>query len=149
MRTVRVERSIAAPADAVFELLTDHAGYVRFRGVRSAELVREGDAEPNRAGAMRRIVVGPIRFDEEITAFERPRRMDYVIRETNVPFDHEGGTIAVDRDERRSHVVWTSTFRVPTRGERAFTAIAAFAARQGFERMLADVDRRLAGDYAI
>ncbi|HEX6116463.1 MAG TPA: SRPBCC family protein, partial [Solirubrobacterales bacterium] len=132
MKTVRVERSIAAPAGEVFELLTDHAGYASFRGVRSAELVREGTPDPNGAGAMRRVAVGPIRFDEEITAFDRPRRMDYVIREMNVPFDHEGGTIAVEGDERHARVVWTSTFRVPTRGEAAFTALAALAVRTGF-----------------
>ena len=104
MRTVRVERRIEAPAEEVFELLTDHAGYASFRGVRGAELVREGSPDPNGLGAMRRVSVGPVRFD-----------------------------------------VWTSTFRVPARfGEGAFTALAAFAIRTGFTRMLAEADRRLA-----
>ena len=145
MRTVRVERRIAAPADRVFELLTDHAGYASFRGVRSAELVREGEPDPNGVGAMRRVAVGPVRFDEEITAFEWPRRMEYVIREMNVPFEHEGGTIALEEDAGGTRVVWTSTFRVPTRAEGLFTAIAAAAIRTGFSRMLAEVERRLAG----
>lgn len=144
MRTVRVERTIAAPASAVFELLTDHAGYARFRGVRRAELLREGDPEPNGAGAMRRVAIGPIRLDEEIVAFDRPRRMDYVIRDMNVPFDHAGGSIAVDGDESSAHVVWTSTFRVPTRAEGLFTAIAAAAIRAGFSGMLAETEKKLA-----
>jgi uncharacterized protein YndB with AHSA1/START domain len=143
VRTVRVERRIAAPSEQVFGLLTDHAGYASFRGVRSAELVQRGDPDPNGAGAMRRVVIGPIRMEEEITGFDRPRRMDYVIREMNVPFEHEGGTIAVDEDSGGSRVVWTSTFRVPTRGEGAFSAIAAAAIRAGFTRMLAEVDARL------
>ena len=30
---------------------------------------------------------------EEITAFERPTRMDYLIRKVNLPLEHDGGTI--------------------------------------------------------
>jgi uncharacterized protein YndB with AHSA1/START domain len=145
MRTVRVERAIAAPAEEVFELLTDHAGYASFRGVRSAELVQGGDPEPNGVGAVRRVVIGPIRMEEEIIGFDRPRRMDYVIREMNMPFEHQGGTIEVAETTGTSRVVWTSTFRVPTRAEGAFTALAAVLIRTGFDRMLAEVDRRLAG----
>jgi uncharacterized protein YndB with AHSA1/START domain len=144
VKTVRVEKTIAAPADEVFEMLTDHAGYARFRGVKSAELVREGTPDPNGVGAMRRIAIPPVRFDEEIVAFDRPRRMDYVIREANFPFEHEGGSIEVAGDGARSQVVWTSTFRVPTRAEGAATAFAAFGVRTGFSRMLAEVDKLLA-----
>ena len=146
MRTVRVERTIQAPPEDVFEMLTDHAGYARFRGVRSAELVREGDPDPNGEGAMRRILVGPIRFDEEITGFDRPRRMDYVIREMNVPFEHEGGAISVSAKENGAHVVWESTFGVPTRfGSAPLTRVAELSIRRGFSDMLAAVDKQLAG----
>ena len=144
MRTVRVERTIEASPDDVFEMLTDHAGYVRFRGVRSAELVREGDPDPNGTGAMRRILIGPIRFDEEITGFDRPRRMDYVIRDMNMPFEHDGGTISVSAKENGAHVVWESTFRVPTRfGAGPLTGVTALAVRRGFSDILAAVDKRL------
>jgi uncharacterized protein YndB with AHSA1/START domain len=144
VKTVRVERAIAAPASEVFELLTDHAGYSRFRGIRSAELVHRGEPDPNGLGAMRRIAIPPVRFDEEIVAFDRPRRMDYVIREANFPFEHEGGTITVEGDESRARVVWTSTFRVPTRGEGLLTALAAAGVRLGFSRMLAETEAMLA-----
>jgi uncharacterized protein YndB with AHSA1/START domain len=145
MRTVRVEKTIAAPADDVFEMLTDHAGYARFRGVRSAELVRKGDPDPNGVGAMRRVAIGPVRLDEEIIEFDRPRRMNYVIRDTNFPFDHDGGTIIVEGGPDRADVVWESTFRVPTRfAAGPLTAVAGLAIRTGFSRMLAEVDRRLA-----
>jgi uncharacterized protein YndB with AHSA1/START domain len=145
MRTVHVEKSIAAPAGEVFEMLTDHAGYTRFRGVRSAELVREGETERNGTGAMRRLLIGPVRFEEEITGFDRPRRMDYLIRDISIPFEHEGGTIAVEGGDERADVVWMTTFRVPARfAEGPATAVVAFAVRRGIERMLAEVERRLA-----
>jgi len=144
MRTVRVEKSISAPPEAVFEMLTDHAGYVRFRGVKSAERFRDGEPDPNGVGAMRRIGIPPVTFEEEITGFDRPHRMDYVIRKANFPFEHEGGSIEVTGDERSAHVVWTSTFAVATRfASGPATALAAAAVRTGFSRMLADVDARL------
>ena len=79
MRTVSAERRIDAPPERVFDLITDHAGYGRFRGIRGAELLSEGDPPPNGVGGMRRVLVGPFRFDEEITVYERPSRMDYLI----------------------------------------------------------------------
>ena len=96
MKTVRVERSIAAPAADVFEMLTDHAGYTRFRGVSKAERFRDGEPDPNGVGAMRRITTPPVTFEEEILTFDRPRRMDYVIRKANFPLEHEGGSIVVE-----------------------------------------------------
>jgi uncharacterized protein YndB with AHSA1/START domain len=33
MRTLTVTRTIAARPEAVFELISDHAGYKRFRGI--------------------------------------------------------------------------------------------------------------------
>ena len=140
MKTVRVERTIRASADDVFEMLTDHADYVRFRGVRSAELIRRGDPDPNGTGAMRRILIGPIRFDEEITGFDRPRRMDYIIRDMNMPFEHEGGTIGVEAAGGSCHVVWESTFQSPTAViGGAMTRTMVVAVRRGFNRILDDV----------
>ena len=147
MKTVRVERSIAAPAAEVFEMLTDHAGYIRFRGVRGAERFRDGEPDPNGVGAMRRIKIPPVWFEEEIVSFDRPRRMDYVIRKANFPLEHEGGSIEITGDDSRAHVVWTSTLEVPTRfASGPASAVAAFAVKTGFSRMLADVDKSLGRD---
>ena len=33
----------------------------------------------------------PFGFEEEITAYERPTRLDYLIVDLNVPFHQEGG----------------------------------------------------------
>jgi hypothetical protein len=93
---------------------------------------------------MRRIVFGPIRFEEEITAFERPRRMDYVIRRVNMPLEHEGGTIDVEATEGGARVVWSSTFRltVPVVGD-PLTGAVVLSVRRGFDRIIDDVERLL------
>jgi uncharacterized protein YndB with AHSA1/START domain len=145
MPTVRVERTIEAPIEDVFDLLTDHANYDRFPGITDSELVREGSPERNGLGALRRIAAGPIRFEEEITAFERPRRMDYLIREVNLPLEHEGGTIVLEESDEGTRAAWTSTFRITITGVGAvFAAAGALVIRRSFARILRDTERRLA-----
>jgi uncharacterized protein YndB with AHSA1/START domain len=145
MRTVRVERRIPAPAERVFELLADHANYDRFRAITGSELVSEGDPPPNGVGAMRRIRVGPIRFEEEITAYEPSSRLDYLIVRLNLPFDHRGGTMRLSEEEGGTRVEWISTFRIPIPvvgglQERIWAPILT----RGFRRVLEDVERMAA-----
>lgn len=146
MPTVRTERTIEAPIGDVFELLTDHANYKQFSGISDSELLREGEADRNGVGAMRRVTVGPIRFEEEITAFERPARMGYLIRKVNVPLEHEGGTIRLEAIDDATRVVWESTFRFTTPGIGGLIGVVgAPSTKLGFDRVLRDVDRRLTG----
>ena len=142
MAQIDLDKTLAAPIDEVFELLSDHAGYTRFRGFTTAELVREGEGERNGVGALRRLAPGPLRFEEEITAFERPTRMDYVIRKVNVPLDHEGGSIRLEPAGVGTRVLWRSSFTMPTPlvgGPAA--ALFAVATRRGFVRLLEDIER--------
>jgi uncharacterized protein YndB with AHSA1/START domain len=113
-RSIRVERRLDAPPEAVFEIVADHARYNRFDGIRRSELVEPGDSDPNGLGAVRWVWLGPLRFEEEITAFEPPRRLDYLIRGVRaLPFRHEGGSIRLEPDGTGTHAVWTSSFEIP------------------------------------
>jgi ribosome-associated toxin RatA of RatAB toxin-antitoxin module len=142
VRTIHVERRIPAPPERVFELLADHAAYDRFRPIDASELVSEGEPPPNGIGAMRRIRVGPIRFEEEITAYEPSTRLDYLIVRLNVPFDHQGGSIRMRAEDGGTQVDWTSTYRVPIPvigglSERVWAPVLT----RGFRRVLEDVER--------
>jgi uncharacterized protein YndB with AHSA1/START domain len=145
MLTVHVTRTIPAPAEAVFDLLADHAHYDRFRGINGSELVREGEPPPNGVGAMRRVKVRPLSFDEEITAYERPSRLDYLIVKLNVPFEHHGGSITLTPEGGATRVDWRSSFTVPTPvvgglQEQVWRPVLT----RGFRRVLEDVERMLA-----
>jgi len=147
MRTVKVERGIEAQPEQVFDLITDHARYDRFRGINGSELLRQGEPPPNGVGALRVVVSRPFRFEEEITAFERPTRMDYLIVKVNAPLEHQGASIRLFEDRGRTIVDWTSSFRVPTPlvggiQERIWT----LAVGRGFRRVLEDVERMLSDD---
>ena len=114
MRSIRVERRLDAPPEAMFEVLSDHAAYARFEGIRRAEVVTPGDPAPNGLGAVRHVFIGPLRFEEEVTAYEPPRRLDYVIRDvTAIPFHHEGASIRLEPDGAGTRAVWTSSFEIP------------------------------------
>lgn len=107
-------RRLEAPPQAVFDLVADHARYDRFNGIRRSELVETGDPAPNGLGAVRWVWLGPFRFEEEVTAFEPPARLDYLIRDVRgLPFRHEGGSIRLTPTEARTDAVWTSSFEIP------------------------------------
>jgi uncharacterized protein YndB with AHSA1/START domain len=113
-RSIRVERRLAAPPEAVFEILADHARYERFDGIRRSELHRAGDPNRNGVGAVRWVWLGPLRFQEEVTAYEPPSRLDYLITDVKkLPFRHEGGSIRIEPDGAGTHAVWTSVFEIP------------------------------------
>ncbi len=113
-RSIQVERRLDAQPEAVFEIVADHARYDRFDGIRRSELVEPGDPDPNGLGAVRWVWLGPFRFEEEITAFEPPTRLDYLIRDAKtLPFRHEGGSIRLAPDGTGTHAVWTSSFEIP------------------------------------
>jgi len=142
MRSVHVTRTIPAPIEEVFDRLVDHANYDRFRPIHGSELLREGDPPPNGLGALRRIKVRPLVFEEEITAYERPNRFDYLIVKLNVPFEHHGGTIRLSADAEATDVDWRSSYTVPTPfvggiQERIWEPVLA----RGFRRVLEDVER--------
>lgn len=113
-RAIHLERDLDAPPEGVFAVVADHANYTRFDGVTASTILKPGSPDPNGLGAVRQISAGPLRFDEEITAYEPGRRMDYLITKVRaLPFRHTGGSIRFTPTDTGTHVVWTSAFEVP------------------------------------
>jgi hypothetical protein len=93
-------------------------------------------------GALRQIKVRPLTFEEEITGYERPTRLDYLIVKLNVPFEHHGGSIRLSRDGDATGVDWRSSFAVPTPvigGLEELIWVPML--ERGFRRVLEDVER--------
>jgi uncharacterized protein YndB with AHSA1/START domain len=144
MRSIHVTRTIPGPPEPIFDLLADHANYDRFRPINGSELLREGKPPPNGVGALRRVKVRPLTFEEEITAYESPTRLDYLIVKLNAPLDHQGGSITLAPDGNATRVDWCSTFSVPTPvlgglQELVWQPVLS----RGFRRVLEDVERML------
>lgn len=73
MHHVRVNCCIHAPAEKVFDYVTDNDRFFDADFVRALEMLREGRPGRHGLGVLRRINAG-LCFDEEITVFDRPRR---------------------------------------------------------------------------
>jgi hypothetical protein len=145
MKSIHVTRTIPSVAEPIFDLLADHANYDRFRPINASKLLREGDPAPNGVGALREIKVRPLTFEEEITAYERPTRLDYLIVKLNAPMEHHGGSITLVPEGDGTRVDWRSSFTVPTPAvgglqELIWQPVLA----RGFRRVLEDVERMLA-----
>jgi uncharacterized protein YndB with AHSA1/START domain len=112
MQTIEVRRTMKASPERVFAVLSDHAGYARFPGVRAATLLRAGSADKNGVGALRRIAVGPAWFEEEIVSFAPPASFEYRILRSRPPTEHEHGRVAITPVDGGCEVVWTTRFAV-------------------------------------
>ena len=145
-KTIEVSRTIPAPIQNVFDVLSDHAGYAAFSGIKGARLLKPGADNVNGLGAVRRIDLGGVWFEEEITVFDPPCRMDYRILRSRPPIEHENGSIRLEETEHGTRVTWTSKFRIrlPLIG-RWMTGPAANAGEKAFSGMLKAIEKPPAG----
>lgn len=119
MPIVNVQEVVDVPRSAFFSVISDHARYDRFPGIKGSELIQVGHQEKNGVGAIRRIHLGRlIVLDEEIIAYEAPTRFSYRIiriRPMLIPVHHRTGTVELtEMGPDRTEVLWTSTFDSPT-----------------------------------
>lgn len=145
MKTITVKRTIRAPVEKVFDMLTDHANYKQFPGIVDSTLEVEGTPDRNGVGAVRYVKVSQGWFREKIMAYQRPSTFSYKIIASSLPIEHEMGTLTFTPVAGGTEVIWTSRARltIPLVGG-LLTALAGGALAKGFAATLKDVDRRLA-----
>jgi uncharacterized protein YndB with AHSA1/START domain len=98
-------RAIAAPAETVFEVLTDHSRYAEITPLRRSELEREGEPAPNGVGAIRRLTaIGPP-LREEVVAYDAPRRMSYTLL-SGAPLRDHLGTVELSAEDGSTRMVY-------------------------------------------
>lgn len=147
MQTVTVRHIIRAPIDKVFDLISDHANYKQFPGVSDSRLIKLGSPTKNGVGAVRWVKSGLANFNEEVTRYERPTRMDYHITRSFPPLRHQGGTVRLEKTPDGTLVTWTTTMeaKVPLLG-RLLTPVFAGMLTRAFNEILRDIERRLAAN---
>jgi uncharacterized protein YndB with AHSA1/START domain len=101
---VAVERAFPFPVEKLFEHLSEHENLAPLLGA-SITRVRDGDAERNGVGSVRRIRVGPgAPFEETVTVFEPNRRIEYRITRGSPLKNHHGCMVfSGDGDGSRLH----------------------------------------------
>ena len=94
------------PPEVLFRVVTDHDGMGRWVGTPVSVIA----APPDRGvGTVRRITAGPLRIDEEVVAWDPPRRMIYrVVR--GLPLRHHRGEVRISPwGEGGSQLAWEIT----------------------------------------
>lgn len=108
MGEVRIREEIAAPAERVWDVLSDFGGVDRwFPGAKEVRVEGAG------VGALRRVPVGTAEIVERLESLEpEARRFSYSIVEAPMPVEDYLATVAVsDLGEGRCVVDWVTTFR--------------------------------------
>lgn len=105
MASFTLTREIGAAPETVFEVLTDHRRYSELTPLRKSELEREGDADPNGVGAIRKLTaVGPP-MREEVIAYEVPSRFSYTVL-SGLPVRDHVGTVELKADGGGTKMVY-------------------------------------------
>ncbi|GAB4196140.1 MAG: hypothetical protein Tsb002_29280 [Wenzhouxiangellaceae bacterium] len=146
MYTIRVERTLQVPIDQVFAVLSDHANYHRFPGIRGSRLLRPGTDERNGVGAVREIRVGPSVLEEEIILYEPPYKLGYrMIRSRPIKVNHVKGQIDLRPAGDATHAVWESVFeiQIPWLGS-WLEQRAGPQFERGFQRTFAAIEQQYA-----
>jgi uncharacterized protein YndB with AHSA1/START domain len=116
-------REIDAPAETVFEVLTDHARYSELTPLRKSELERAGEVDVNGVGAIRRLTaVGPP-MREEVIAYEAPSRFSYTVL-SGLPVRDHVGTVELSEEGGGTKMVYAVRTH-PTLPVVGFAVVAA------------------------
>ena len=137
-------REIAAPAETVFGVLTDHARYSEITPLRHSELEREGDPAPNGVGAIRRLTaVGPA-LREEVIAYEAPSRFSYTLL-SGVPVRDHVGTVELTPEDGCTKMVYAVRTQptIPLVGS-VVVAVTKQAVKQLVDGIVKESERRSA-----
>jgi uncharacterized protein YndB with AHSA1/START domain len=114
MVQVRVERTIAASPERVFDWLADPANLTAAPLFLKAGWAK-GSSGPG-VGALREVTGVGMRFREKITAYDAPRSYSYLVVRSFPASEHEGGTLTLTPSGDGTRVEWVTTYAVPVRG---------------------------------
>jgi len=106
MLEVKIEETVAASATAVWDLMRDFGGVLRWSpSIKSCTVEGEG------VGAVRTLDLSGMLIKERLEAFdESAKSFQYSIVESPLPLANYLSTFTVRTDGAQAHVTWGSTF---------------------------------------
>lgn len=146
MASFTFTRQVAAPAETVFEVLTDHRGYADMTPMRKSVLEREGKPAPNGVGAVRVLTsVGPP-LREEVIAYEPSTRFSYKLL-SGAPLRDHVGTVELTPQDGGTRVVYAvrTTPTLPLVGG-AVVGVVKLAVKRLLDGIANESERRAAND---
>ena len=130
----RVSRFVAARPATVWTVVSQHADMSQWTPYRRSVLEAVGEPAPNGVGAIRALyLLGPP-TREQITEFEPPRRLRYVLL-SGLPFRDYSGEVTVTAEGKGATLTTELTFRTRIPGSQAFGPIAIHLATRAAARL--------------
>ncbi len=137
-----VNRFIDAPPDVVFDVVSDHAGYVSWTPVRTGRLLTEGTPDRNGVGARRFLGVGRVGAIERVVEFDRPAHMSYVV-ERGLPTENYRAHVRLSPSGNGTALEWSGSFdSAPPLLARPVLAFLKLIIRDTAKRLAAESVRR-------
>jgi len=144
MASIHVERTIAAPRDAVFGWLVNSHNYTAAPLCLREKRTKDGKGAPYGVGAIREVLGVGAWFREEVTSYDSPHLFEYLIVKSFPKLRHHGGTLRIEPDSGGSKVTWDTSYDVPlTGGGKLFERIITPVLRFSLEGILKACDRDL------
>jgi uncharacterized protein YndB with AHSA1/START domain len=144
MASFTLQRDVAAPAETIFAVLTEHHLYASISPIRRSVLEREGEPPPNGVGAIRVLTsVGPP-LREEVIAYDPPRRFSYKLL-SGAPVRDHVGTVEITPGGELTRVVYAvrTTPTLPLVGA-AVVAVVRMGVGALFNGIVKESERRAA-----
>ncbi len=117
MQQILIHQLVAASPDKVWAMLTDHSQFARWSGVKEVVLRQRGYPEADGVGAIRVIRDHGVAVEEEITAYEAPKRLAYRLI-SGAPIRDHSGELRLEPQADRTQVTWEVLFepKIPGTG---------------------------------
>jgi uncharacterized protein YndB with AHSA1/START domain len=143
-RHVTVTRTIPAPVDEVFAMISDSDRLASLPSV-GVQVLQPGHESRDGVGMRRKVrFAGGLHLVEEVVGLEPPHRFDYFLHRIAPGVRHESGSITFSSVDGGTRVDWSSTFGIPAgRLTPLLEAGAVLASRAGFSLALAQIERAL------
>ncbi len=110
MPRVRVTQFVKAPREEAWAFYTDHAGWSSWAGAGKVHLSKTGAPERDGVGCVRVIVNPGVTVEEEVTAFEAPRRMVYRVVGGRMPLKNHEGEVLFEERDGGTFITWSCYF---------------------------------------
>ncbi len=129
MGTLEVTHVIDAPRARVWDIFTDYPGWPVWTGVDAVCVLEHGRPAPYGVGCVREVLQGGLRVREQITEFERPRRLGGRIIGGVPLMRRYRSALALEaiEDGRRTRMVYRAEFELSV-------PLLGWALRGAFER---------------
>lgn len=108
MQQVHIVEKVAVSAEEMFSRLADHETLGKVLGA-PVKRSRDGEGDINGCGSVRTLGFWPLDFDETITAFEPPGRIEYSITRGSPLRNHHAVILLTPRDAG-TEVRWSIQF---------------------------------------